>query len=1024
MFNESGIVNPFPGLRSFEEDEDVLFFGREKQVDELLTKLRTTRFLAVIGSSGSGKSSLVKSGLIPALYSGFMSGAGSSWRVCTFRPGNDPISNMAEGLSEAGVLYDDDGSYDKAMLTSINESILRRSSTGLVGAYKQSGIDTRHNLLILVDQFEELFRFSKYEKDNKDGKRDSIAFINLLIKATEQREIAIYVVFTMRSDFLSDCTEFRGLPEAINNGDYLVPRMTREERKDAITGPVSVAGATIAPRLLNQLLNDVGDNPDQLPILQHALMRTWDVWKKKNVATALDIEEYEEIGTMKHALSQHAEEAYAELTTDKQKHICEVLFKTLTDRGSDSRGIRRPRRLGEICALAEASQEELIEVINVFRKGGRAFLMPPEKVVLTEASIIDISHESIMRVWNRLIDWVDEENESAQVYFRLCEAALTYEEGKGGLWRDPELQIAWKWKEENKPNEIWASRYNNQFSKAMAFLDYSKQQFDLELKHKEELQKQKLKRAKRVAIIISLVAIGALFLAIYAFDLKNLATKQTKLANKKTIEAEQQKSIAIKQTEIAEQNREQAMQQKSLAEKNEKEALNQRNIADQQRVQAERSKQDALMQKTIAEEQKTFAVRQKDRADSNAQIAKVQQGIAEKQTEKAVTNENIAKEEQRVSTRLKDLASARNLAFQSLLLYNERKYVESKEDAIEAYRLNEKNAGPSQNSDIYNALHYNWINEIGYRNQFIRHVLPVHTITGKPGTNILFSADEAGIIYAIESSNDGLTPIAQINVQQEVRSLSCSPDGTRLVAITAKGTGILFEISTSNTLREINRFHFNGVGKTVLFASNTAFYLVSGATIGRYQIDNQVAREESVKQGNVGSIALGKSGKIYIASSNKIMVYDQWSNVFDKSIDAYTLSSQITSVAIDPDERVIAAGTYNGSVWIRDTKTKQETSQALHLSGVNDLCFAKVDGNRLQLASAGADQVIKMILVDALLQNKNTEDILTLRGHTKWIYGLYYSPDGKYLFSCSEDTKVIGWRSGMGSLYQTLNVKK
>jgi hypothetical protein len=104
----------------------------------------------------------------------------------------------------------------------------------LVEIYKQSGIDTKNNLLILVDQFEEIFRFSKLEKDAKEGKRDSISFINLLLKASEQKEYPIYVVFTMRSDF-RDCTEFRGLPEAINEGQYLVPRMTRDERRDAIS---------------------------------------------------------------------------------------------------------------------------------------------------------------------------------------------------------------------------------------------------------------------------------------------------------------------------------------------------------------------------------------------------------------------------------------------------------------------------------------------------------------------------------------------------------------------------------------------------------------------------------------------------------------------------------------------------------------------------------------------------------------------------------------------------------------------
>ena len=216
MYNENVLVNPFPGLRAFEEEEDILFFGREKQIDELLRKLRTSRFLAIIGSSGSGKSSLVRSGMLPSLHSGLMSGVGSQWKIALFRPGNDPIGQLNEALCKNGVLREGQTQEDLETNLAINETILRRSNLGLVESYKQSGLDKKTNLLVLVDQFEELFRFSKYEKDIQEGKRDSITFINLLLKAAEQKELPIYVVFTMRSDFLGDCTEFRGLPEAIN----------------------------------------------------------------------------------------------------------------------------------------------------------------------------------------------------------------------------------------------------------------------------------------------------------------------------------------------------------------------------------------------------------------------------------------------------------------------------------------------------------------------------------------------------------------------------------------------------------------------------------------------------------------------------------------------------------------------------------------------------------------------------------------------------------------------------------------
>ena len=145
--------------------------------------------------------------------------------------------------------------------------------------------------------------------------------MNLLLEAASS-EYPIYVVMTMRSDFLGDCSQFPGLPEAINRGQYLVPRMSRDERRSAIAGPVAVAGGEISPVLLTRLVNDVGDNPDQLSILQHALNRTWAEWQREGGTGAMDLPHYEAIGTMSHALDLHAETAFAELRDERQKTIC------------------------------------------------------------------------------------------------------------------------------------------------------------------------------------------------------------------------------------------------------------------------------------------------------------------------------------------------------------------------------------------------------------------------------------------------------------------------------------------------------------------------------------------------------------------------------------------------------------------------------------------------------------------------------------------------------------------------------
>ena len=271
--------NPFPGLRPFRPDEDYLFFGREGQGDELLRRLRQTRFVAVVGPSGSGKSSLVNAGVLPALHGGFMAGASASWRVAKFRPGSDPIGELARALNQPDVFGadDDDGEADAAIRTMITETTLHRSALGLAEVVRQARMPADENLLLVVDQFEELFRF-KASADRAEASDDLAAFVKLLLEASRAEAAPIYVVLTMRSDFLGDCAQFRDLPEAINDGQYLIPRMTRDQRRQAIEGPVAVGGADITPRLVQRLLNDVGDNPDQLPILQHALMRTWDTW--------------------------------------------------------------------------------------------------------------------------------------------------------------------------------------------------------------------------------------------------------------------------------------------------------------------------------------------------------------------------------------------------------------------------------------------------------------------------------------------------------------------------------------------------------------------------------------------------------------------------------------------------------------------------------------------------------------------------------------------------------------------------
>ncbi|MCP4697778.1 MAG: WD40 repeat domain-containing protein [Gammaproteobacteria bacterium] len=530
--------NPFLGLRSFDVDDESFFFGRERQVKELLRRLRRTRFVTVAGTSGSGKSSLIRAGLIPCLYREGMAEGGTHWRVVPFTPGNDPISSLSQAFNKS--FYQKSSSI-KAILT---EPTLRRTSFGLMEAVRQAGLAEDEKLLIVVDQFEELFRF-RQDPDNRRMHEQSLAFIQLLLEACADRTVSIYILLTLRSEFLGECARLHGLPEKINAGQYLIPCMTRSQYREAVTGPVGKAKAKITNALTNTLLNKVGSDPDQLPVLQHALARTWAEWKNYPDDEEIKLSHYRKVGGMEKALSNHANQIVDEILDEDGRGIVQRLFKCLTVKSVQGEGLRRPTDLRTVCKVIREEEDKVRKVVEVFLRPEHAFLVArPES--LSSDSVLDISHESLIRIWDRLNKWVDEEAEQAKEYRRLVEAAKMHKQDSKFLWRGLELDFALKWREEAVPNQAWAQRYHADFEQAMSFLKASEEAREKREEEKKRAQAKEKERQKRelkvareraaqagkfrklsiVLLLISLIAGG---LAGYVFY-QNIQTKQAKEA--------------------------------------------------------------------------------------------------------------------------------------------------------------------------------------------------------------------------------------------------------------------------------------------------------------------------------------------------------------------------------------------------------------------------------------------------------------------------------------------------------------
>ncbi len=465
---------PYPGLRPFRDEEAGIFFGREEQVDQMLTRLETHHFMAVVGTSGCGKSSLVRAGLIPALEQGLLCGAYPNWRIAVMRPGDAPFECLAMALLESKALRE---RGDDPRAAAFLQATLRRGPLGLWEAIQETHLPAETNVLLVVDQFEEIFRY----RQQVDNVNDADAFVNLLVASARppagnqtQQNPPLFIIITMRSDFIGDCALFIGLPELVSETDFLTPKMTRAQYQDAIVEPARVFGWNLEPSLVNRLLNDLGDSPDQLPVLQHALMRMW-TWANADLTRTeknLTVDDYKAVGRLAEALSWHADEALKELT-EPQQDLAQTLFRCLSERGASKRDTRRPVKLKQVADVAGVNINALRPVVEAFRRADRSFIMPPVQVQLTGDTVLDISHESLISGWPRLNRWAEKEARSAAIYSRLIESAELFRQGGTELWRGRDLDRALEWRSEENPNATWARRYGGDFEQAVNFLNYS-----------------------------------------------------------------------------------------------------------------------------------------------------------------------------------------------------------------------------------------------------------------------------------------------------------------------------------------------------------------------------------------------------------------------------------------------------------------------------------------------------------------------------------------------------------------------
>ncbi len=459
-------ICPYPGLRPFNEEESIFFRGREEHIEKIISQLEEKKFVMLTGASGDGKSSIVYAGVIPNARAGFFKAKFNNWLIADFRPERSPLKNMAAALAQK-LGYTDFAYVEKE---------LSFGFSSLIDLYKKSPFYLNYNseiwenadekerkklkrkaanLFILVDQFEEFFTNSENYNNGK-ASVNSQAVINLLLETARialAEDLPIYIICTMRSDYVGQCAVFRGLPEYIGFSQFFVPRLKRKEVHQVIEEPAALSGNKISNRLIETLINEC-EGLDQLPILQHALNCIWKSHAEDGAAE-MDLIHYAKLGgidgnllpedqkiifsewykkqplykqnflvgaSLSNVLNAHARELFEssidycrkhigrDISREDAQRILKKIFTCLT-KINDSRAVRNRAAVLEIKQIiGEDIDNKLIEgLVNIFREPGNN-LLKPYIVSSPIIPIISSVDPTTARIELGHSDWNKEEN--------------------------------------------------------------------------------------------------------------------------------------------------------------------------------------------------------------------------------------------------------------------------------------------------------------------------------------------------------------------------------------------------------------------------------------------------------------------------------------------------------------------------------------------------------------------------------------------------------------------------------------
>ena len=495
--------NPYKGLRAFEEGDAQDFFGREELVEELIKRVKQTRFLAVVGPSGSGKSSVVRAGLIPALRRGAIAGS-EGWHVADMFPGAHPLDGLESALLRAA----------PDPPTSLMEQ-LERDEHGLHRAVLRLLPSDQSELVLVIDQFEEVFTLVEDEDVRTH-------FLGSLEAAANDPRSRLRVVVTLRADFYDRPLLYRGFAELFKSRVEAVVPLSAEELERAISGPAKRVDVSLEQGLVAAMLADVAEEPGALPLMEYALT---ELFERRDGRT-LFLEAYRQIGGVSGALGRRAEELYAELDDDG-KEAARQLFLRLVALGEGTEDTRRRVPRAEVSSL-DVDQQAMATVLDAF---GASRQLSFDRDARTGAPTIELAHEAMLTAWPRLHRWIDAAREDLRTERRLAASARDWIDAD----RDPSFLLQGSRLEQA---ETWQTNSGLAVTpEERDYLDASRAERErrtadeaARLAHEEELERRSFRRLRALVGVLAVAAIVAIGLTVFATTQRGRAESQERTA--------------------------------------------------------------------------------------------------------------------------------------------------------------------------------------------------------------------------------------------------------------------------------------------------------------------------------------------------------------------------------------------------------------------------------------------------------------------------------------------------------------